>query len=264
MPKSTADLRKLWHDYECAADDMEAISFGPDVIRVAPPTIDAWRALAAVMAAHQYEIRTTDTDSYNCRKITGGTEKSLHAYGIALDINWTTNPYIDHAGERDVRFSDKPTQAERAIDVKQHLADTDMTQAMIDEVTAIRTAAGVQVFEWGGHWRSVKDCMHFEIDVGPDELETGIDWDSVAGTPADYRPGARATHRVMARDGLRLRDGPSLQFSSRHSYPAGTRLSVLATQGEWAQVDLQGDGLADGYMFSAYLERVPPVPGRDV
>ncbi|MCP3473105.1 peptidoglycan-binding protein [Bradyrhizobium sp. CCGUVB1N3] len=181
MSESTAQQRVNWKSFECAEHAMVRIAFGPDEILVAPPTADAWQALAMVLGAHGYNIRTADTDSYNCRAITGGTEKSLHAYGIALDINWNTNPYKETPDQRKVRFSDQPTQDLRAQDVKRALADTDMTQAMIDDALAIRTVNKKRVFEWGGNWNSVKDTMHFEIDVKPDDLETGIDWSSVRG-----------------------------------------------------------------------------------
>lgn len=231
---------------------MATIAFGPDTIQVAPPTVDAWRALAAVLQAQQYKIRNSDTDSYNCRRITGGTEKSLHSYGIALDINWTTNPYIDHPGERVVRFSDKPTQDARALDVKRAIADTDMTPELIEKALSIQTNGGLRVFEWGGNWQSVKDCMHFEIDVSPDDLAKGIDWSTVAGRPVAQRQRGNQ-FRVTARDGLRLRGGPGLNFPPHQTYPAGTIVNLLSLSGEWAQVDLQGDGLADGYMFFAFL-----------
>ena len=71
MGLSTTKLRAAWKNFECAKSDMVVISFGPDEIKVAPPTRDAWRALAAVMMHHGYKIRTADTDSYNCRTITG-------------------------------------------------------------------------------------------------------------------------------------------------------------------------------------------------
>jgi len=255
MPQSTPELRRLWKDYECAAAKMQRIAFGPDTILVAPQTVDAWRALAAIFAAHGYMIRTSDTDSYNCRRITGGAGKSLHSYGIALDINWSTNPYIDHAGERAVRFSTKPTQAARALDVKHALADTDMTPAMIKDALSIRTYAGKPVFEWGGNWQSVKDCMHFEIDVAPDDLEGGIDWSTVAADP--IAPVDISTlYRVIAREGLRLREGPGLDFPSRRTLGAGTIVHILSVKDDWAQVDLERDGLADGYMFHAFLEPV--------
>ncbi len=181
MGLTTTKLRAAWKQYECRETDMVTISFGPDLIRVAPPTQGAWKALATVLNHHDYNIRLADTDSYNCRTITGGSGKSLHSYGIALDINWKTNPFIETPDKRPVRFSDKATQAERATDVKQHLADTDMTPEMIADAVAIVTTEGKKVFEWGGHWRNVKDAMHFELDLAPEDLAAGVDWSSVKG-----------------------------------------------------------------------------------
>lgn len=174
MPRTTAQLRQLWRAYECNPAEMVAIGFGPDRIRVARPAALAFTALAETMTRHRYFIRPADTDSYNCRTITGGTLKSLHAYGIALDVNWTTNPYLDHPGTRGPRFSSKPTQAERALDVKAGRADTDMTEAMIAEIESLCTVTGLQLFKWGGHFGTLKDAMHFELDVGPDDLAGGV------------------------------------------------------------------------------------------
>lgn len=290
MPRSTAEQRELWRDFECAEDRMVTIPFGPDRIRVAPPTADAWQALVAVLEHHGYKIRTADTDSYNCRAIKNGTEKSLHAFGIALDVNWNTNPWRDHPGKRTVRFTDKPTQAERAEDVRLGIADTDMTEAMIDDVKRIRTKGNLQVFEWGGHWPSVKDCMHFEIDVSPEELAKGIDtttvngWDAFLAHAAAPAPEGAATaskvnplpaatpvvgaemippparadpHVVIARNGLNLRAGPSTDFPVDRTLPAGTLISVISRQDGWAQVDLQGDGLADGFVSLNFLRSAP-------
>lgn len=218
MALSTTKLRSAWKKFECKAEDMIVIPFGPDHIRIAPPTTDAWRALAAVLAHHGYEIRVADTDSYNCRTITGGTGKSLHSYGIALDVNWTTNPFIRTPDKRNVRFSNKPTQDERAIDVKEHRADTDMTAAMINDVLAIKTEAGTGVFEWGGNWNSVKDAMHFEIDLTPDDLAQGIDWETVVGRVEDAgvfvgEPGDTGVTDTAAA-------GPSARFRDAHRFIA--------------------------------------------
>jgi len=193
MAQSTSQQRVAWKAYECEADKMLIVPFGPDQIRVAPPTVDAWRALESVLQYHDYRIRPSDTDSYNCRQITGGTGKSLHSYGIALDLNWTTNPYRQTPDKRRVRFSDKRTQAERATDVKQHIADTDMTPQMIEDVLAIKTSNGKRVFEWGGNWTNAKDTMHFELDVTPEDLESGIDWTSVRKPPGEIVPDVVAT-----------------------------------------------------------------------
>ena len=174
MPRTNAQLRHLWRDYECNETRLIRIPFGPDSIRVAAPAAEAFQRLAAIILRHRYDIRPADTDSYNCRTITGGKLRSLHAYGIALDINWQTNPYRDHPGTRPPRYSQKPTQAQRAADVAAGHADTDMTAAMIAEIEALTTRDGLRVFKWGGHFGTLKDAMHFELDVGPEELARGL------------------------------------------------------------------------------------------
>lgn len=160
---------------------MEEIPFGEDRILVAPPTVEAWQALYSVLEQHGYDVRVDDTDSYNCRSIKGRSVKSLHSFGIALDINWHTNPWIDHKGKRAVRFSGRGSQEGRAGDVKLGRADTDMTPRMIADVARIATNEGKRVFEWGGNWNSVKDAMHFEIRLAPADFKAGIDWRTVSG-----------------------------------------------------------------------------------
>jgi hypothetical protein len=276
MAKNTAQLRHEWREFECNESSMVLIPFGPDKIRVAPPTAEPFAALGAVLVHHRYAVRTEDTDSYNCRTITKGSGKSLHSYGIALDVNWKTNPFLDHGDPRRVRFSDKPTQDLRAQDVRLGLADTDMTSEMIDDVEKIKTQAGVQVFEWGGRWKKRKDCMHFELDISPNELAAGIDPETVVGrdkaevaardlvAPSLAAESAAPTtviHMVIARDGLRLRTGPSTQFDVARVIPHGARANVIGREGDWYLVDLQGDGKADGFMSRAFLRAVTELDG---
>lgn len=278
MGRSDNEIRAAWDRYKCRESEMVLIPFGPDRIRVAPETADAWTALAAVMMHHGYVIRTPDTDSYNCRKMKGSDKHSLHGYGIALDVNWNTNPYLRTPDRRAVRFCDKPTQAERADSVRLGAADTDMTPAMVADIEAIRTRNGAAVFEWGGRWRTIKDAMHFEIDCLPADLATGIDPASVPGgmelpaaapvgaMAAEPQPALPLTHEVIARTGLNLRGGPGTGFGVLRLLPAGSRVAVLKLEGDWAQVDLQGDRLADGFVSATFLReadapaRVPAAP----
>jgi len=60
--------------------------------------------------------------------------------------------------------------------------------------------------------------------------------------------------RVTARSGLQMRGGPGLDFGIIETLPADTVVTVWPRQNEWAQVDLGGDGLIDGWVFSSYLE----------
>ncbi|MQX92079.1 M15 family metallopeptidase [Sinorhizobium meliloti] len=277
MGKTTEELRQLWRAFQCKEHEMVLMRFGPDKIRVAEPTTGAWDALAAVLLAHGYDIRTQDTDSFNCREITNGSGPSLHAFGIALDVNWKTNPYIDHTGKRKVRFSNKPTQEARARDVTMGLADTDMTPEMIADVEAIKTNDGVKVFGWGGGFETVKDCMHFELDLSPAELVVGIDPSTVRGWAAlevsaeaingtldtqgllpDASPRQELleeNYTVIARSGLRLRSSASTAADVVRTLSPGTGVHVLSRDGPWALVDLEGDKQADGFVFFSYLRR---------
>jgi SH3 domain-containing protein/glycosyl hydrolase family 19 (putative chitinase) len=61
---------------------------------------------------------------------------------------------------------------------------------------------------------------------------------------------------VIARDGLRLRSGPSIEFNVIRTLPEGTVVKVLSREGPngiWSLVDLEGDGQADGFMSSPFL-----------
>ena len=51
-----------------------------------------------------------------------------------------------------------------------------MTKAMIDDVMEIVTNEGKTIFVWGGDFQTIKDCMHFQLDVSPKELAQGVDW----------------------------------------------------------------------------------------
>lgn len=177
-----ANMRTAWRNFECKPELLKRISFLNDSILVAPPSVEAWKALEAVLLQHGYAIRTEKTDSYNCRNIKGSDTKSLHSYGIALDVNWDTNPWRDHSGSRGPKYSDKPTQDGRAEDVRLGIADTDMSEAMTRDVSAIATVEGKPVFRWGGDFKTVKDAMHFELSVTPEEISAGIDWETVNGT----------------------------------------------------------------------------------
>jgi len=262
MPLSVPELRRAWRAFECAPSRLVKIPFGPDEIRVAPPSVEAWQALWKVVDANGYSVRTGDTDSYSCRENASGTGRSLHSFGIALDINWDTNPWIDHPCVRPVRFSGKSSQPQRAREVPA-ISDTDMTAAMIADVRAIKTKTGERVFVWGGDWSSVKDCMHFEIDLAPQGLAVGIDWTTVRGAdgapaaspvPSGPPTAAAQLFRVIARTGLHLREGPGVNFGVVRTLPFGSTVHVSRRDGDWVVADLEGDGRIDGHLFGAFLE----------
>lgn len=51
------------------------------------------------------------------------------------------------------------------------VVDTDMPQAMVDELRGLKTADGSKsIFRWGGDYSSKKDAMHWEVFVSPEEV----------------------------------------------------------------------------------------------
>lgn len=152
---TTSELRREWGPKCATPSQLVAIPIvGGARVVVNVECKPAFEALHTVMQAHNYQLRRADTGAMNCRPITGGTGYSLHAFGIAGDYNWKTNPY----GPRLV---------------------TDMDGAMIDDVYKIRTNNGVQVFRWGGYYAGQKDAMHFEVVCSRGNLATGIDLNTV-------------------------------------------------------------------------------------
>lgn len=140
MSRSTKELRKLWTPACQFEKRTLTMHSGASLSGLNVKVFDAFQALDAVMRSFRYVPRANgsgawETGAYNCRKITGGTNWSLHAYGIAVDINARTNPY----GKKLI---------------------TDMPFAMVEAIKSIKTRDGVGVFRWGGDYRTNKDAMH--------------------------------------------------------------------------------------------------------
>jgi len=66
---------------------------------------------------------------------------------------------------------------------------------------------------------------------------------------------------IIARDGLKLRSGPSLEFGVVRTISEGIVVNVLSREGMWALVDLEGDGKADGFMNLSFLRAVDTPSG---
>ena len=58
---------------------------------------------------------------------------------------------------------------------------------------------------------------------------------------------------VKARGGLRLRAGPGTEFDVQNVLPFGTEVSVVSRTGDFAAIDLNGDGAIDGFVFAGLL-----------
>jgi N-acetylmuramoyl-L-alanine amidase len=61
---------------------------------------------------------------------------------------------------------------------------------------------------------------------------------------------------VVAKDTLNLRGGPGTDFKVLRALDPGTTLRVLREDGDWRMVDLERDGVPDGFVHGAFLRRI--------
>lgn len=171
-PLGSGRMRSSWRADECRDDAMVWIEILGRRTPANARTAEAWAALDAALRRTGY--RAERAWVYNCRDIKGTKSRSLHAYGLAVDIDPRWNPNRRTPDERKVLFSTSPTQEERLADVRRGVADTVFTEEQVKAVEAIRTIDGYQVFMWGGRWKTIKDTMHFQLGVTPAELARGL------------------------------------------------------------------------------------------
>jgi len=231
------------HWPSCGDADLVTEQFSVGVkLAVARPAREAFHALFDTMAAYGYPVRSHVTGCYNCRVITGGSTLSSHAYAIAADVNWDTNPYL------------------------RGKLVTDMPKIMRDRILTIKTVDGLRVWRWGGDWdnrpdtpHSVYDPMHWEIIVTPAELEAGIER-------------KRITTRVTGNPTLHMGSrGPSVEDLQRFlgitvdgRFGSQTDAAVKEYQ---ESRGLTVDGWVGPATWTALTNDLPPVdefrPGKD-
>lgn len=121
--------------------------FGGGSAWVHVETLAVWYKLNLIFEKFNYSIQKKDTGGFNPRKIAGTSRWSCHAYGVAIDFNWQSNPRLAKGSPM---VSNMPTE-------------------MIDEIRNLKLPNGQQLVRWGGDY-SWPDPMHFEVFVTPTEL----------------------------------------------------------------------------------------------
>jgi D-alanyl-D-alanine carboxypeptidase len=102
-------------------------------------------------------IADNNTSAFNSRNVAGTNSLSLHAYGLAIDINPLQNPYVQRSGGKSI-FSPPASlaYADRLNGQSGKRLRLGMAEAVID------VFADEGFFIWGGHWRS-PDYQHFQV-----------------------------------------------------------------------------------------------------
>lgn len=90
-----------------------------------------------------------NTSAFNCRRITGGSGWSRHAWGVAIDLNPRENPYVRGST---ILPPDGAPYVDRDRDAP----------GMVHAGSPALRAFTSRGYEWGGAWRTLKDYQHLE------------------------------------------------------------------------------------------------------
>ena len=94
-------------------------------------------------------IEADNTSAFNCRRATGSSSWSEHAYGRAIDVNPIENPYVESG--RVYHTASKP-----------YVSRTPIRPGMAVTGGALVEAFRAAGWGWGGLWSgSVRDYQHF-------------------------------------------------------------------------------------------------------
>jgi hypothetical protein len=93
-----------------------------------------------------------NTSSLNVRPVAGGNSISVHAYGLAIDLNPLQNPFLQRAG---AEFSVSPKAGVAYVGRKSP------RPGMSESVVDVFAYHGFTV--WGGEWNNPIDYQHFQV-----------------------------------------------------------------------------------------------------
>lgn len=98
-------------------------------------------------------MKDNNSSAFNCRLITGGSVPSIHAYGLAIDINPWQNPFVD--------IETKAPLAEVLPAAgARYLNRENLRPGMAETVVSLFKEHGFLI--WGGNWNTPIDWQHFQ------------------------------------------------------------------------------------------------------
>jgi hypothetical protein len=100
-------------------------------------------------------IAANNTSSFNVRAVAGSGNISLHAYGVAIDLNPVQNPYV-------IRTANGLIVEPRSA--AQYANRRNQRPGMAEPVIALFAQHGFA--EWGGRWANPTDYQHFQVGRG--------------------------------------------------------------------------------------------------
>jgi hypothetical protein len=106
-------------------------------------------------------IADNNTSGFNHRNVEGGNGLSLHAYGLAIDLNPRLNPYVRRDRTGRVVSVSPPSSIDY---VRRSRSFVNPRLGMAESVVELFADHGFSV--WGGYWPYEVDYQHFAVARG--------------------------------------------------------------------------------------------------
>ena len=154
-------IRLLYYDFDGKVRQGEMImhkSLADEVMEIFHELYKAKYPLASVKliddfnADDETSMEANNTSGFNYRVVKGTKKRSLHSYGMAIDVNPLLNPYVKG---NHVDPDTAETYADRSRDFEGKIDKNDVCYKLFHE----------RGWKWGGDWKTVKDYQHFEKEV---------------------------------------------------------------------------------------------------
>ena len=100
-------------------------------------------------------MAANNTSGFNYRRITGSSRLSLHAYGLAIDVNPVQNPYLTWTKNIPSGYIQVAPIAGNHFLNRRHIRP-----GMVEPILHIFKENGFK--EWGGEWNTTLDWHHFQ------------------------------------------------------------------------------------------------------
>lgn len=104
-------------------------------------------------------MRDNNSSGFNHRTLTGGGPLSLHAYGLAIDLNPVQNPYI--ALEENGHVKVVPESGIHYLNRATQRPGKAARRGLAEEVVQVFARHGFHI--WGGDWDNPIDYQHFQV-----------------------------------------------------------------------------------------------------
>jgi N-acetylmuramoyl-L-alanine amidase len=155
-------LHVLYYDFDRQTQEGELIcnrGIVQDLVEIfaglyqAEYPIEKIRLIDAYDGDDASSMADDNSSCFNYRTIVGTDNLSMHAYGLAVDINPLYNPYITGDGGDTIIWPEAASAyADRSLDFPYKIDHDDLCYRLFTE----------HGFTWGGDWSGNKDYQHFE------------------------------------------------------------------------------------------------------